>query len=100
MDASFVAWLDAVGSTAFAWSLAAFVVVNGAAAALFFLKRDRTLVNKWTGRVLAIDLLLLGSGVGVPVVASLTRVAVSALTSQAAGASIVGVRSVEMDAAN
>lgn len=98
MDASFAAWLDRVGSAAFAWSLGLFVVINGAAAALFFLRRDRAVVNKWTGRVLAVDLLLLGTGVGVPVVASLTRVAVTAVTSQVAGSSIVGVRSAEMDA--
>jgi hypothetical protein len=98
MDSSFVAWLDAVGTTAFAWSLGAFVAINGVAAALFVLKRDRAVVNKWTGRVLAVDLLLVGTGIGVPVVASLTSAAVSALTTQVAGASIAGVRSVEMDA--
>jgi hypothetical protein len=80
MDAAIVSWLDRIGSMAFAWSLALFVAVNGAAAVVFLIGRDRATVNTWTGRLLAVDLLLVGTGVGIPVTATLARVTVSAVS--------------------
>ena len=74
---------DTLGSfagTAFRLSALAFLLVNGAAAAAFILTRDRHLVNRWTSRLVAIDILLLGAGVGVPVVANAMRLVVSAVS--------------------
>jgi hypothetical protein len=48
-------------------------------AAAVYKNRDREFVNKWTGRVLAVDLLLIGSGVGVPVLAATARFTISAV---------------------
>jgi len=95
MDATLVNWLDRVGSTAFAWSLILFLLVNGVAAIGFLLRRDRGLVNRWTGRVLAIDLLLLGAGVGVPLIASLTKVTVSAVSASFTSAGIGVAKSLD-----
>lgn len=94
MDSTIVEWLSALGSRAFAWSLGIFLVVNGAAAVAFLLSRDRTLVNRWTGRVLAVDLLLLGTGVGVPLMTTMARLTVSAV-SASFGQSGMGSASME-----
>jgi hypothetical protein len=96
MDATLVSWLDSVGRTAFTWSLGLFLAVNAAAAIGFVLRRDRALVNRWTSRILAIDLLLLGAGVGVPLVTTMTRMTVSALATTVKGAEIGGVGATEM----
>ena len=74
---------DTLGSfagTAFQLSTIAFLLINGAAAATFILTRDRHLVNRWTSRLVAIDILLLGAGVGVPAVANAMRLVVSAVS--------------------
>lgn len=85
MDAAIQNWLSNVGMQAFAWSLVAFLVINGTAAAAFFLQHDRSWVNRWTGRILAADLLLLGTGIGVPLVTGLTRLTVTAVTASMNG---------------
>jgi outer membrane protein TolC len=41
--------------------------------------RSRAIVNRWTGRVLAVNLLLLGAGLGVPAAAFTLKLAASAL---------------------
>jgi hypothetical protein len=79
METGIVTWLEAVGTTAFRWSALAFVLVNGVAIAAIVLTRDRALVNRWTGRLLAVNIGLAGTGLGIPLVTNLTRVAVSAL---------------------
>lgn len=73
-------WLGSLGSHAFAWSAAAFVLLNGAAIAAVVVTRDRSLVNRWTGRLLAANVVLAGTGLGVPLVTSVAQLAVSALT--------------------
>ncbi|MBL0170600.1 MAG: hypothetical protein IPP90_07690 [Gemmatimonadaceae bacterium] len=94
MESTIVNWLTGIGNTAFAWSLGIFLVVNGVAALAFILRRDRALVNRWTGRVLALDLLLLGTGVGVPLMTTMARMTVS-VVSASFGASGIGVASVD-----
>ncbi|MBL8981649.1 MAG: hypothetical protein JNL26_05665 [Gemmatimonadetes bacterium] len=79
MESTLLAWLGGIGATAFRWSLTAFVVINGVAIATLILTRDRALVNRWTGRVLAANLVLAGTGLGIPLVTSLTRLAVAAV---------------------
>jgi len=85
VDPTIVEWLGTLSSTVFAWSLGAFLVINGAAAVVFMFRRDRGLVNRWTGRILAADLLLVGTGLGVPVVASMAKLTVAAVSSSFAG---------------
>ncbi|MEQ1692764.1 MAG: hypothetical protein ABMA00_15850 [Gemmatimonas sp.] len=98
MDSTIVDWLNSVGAQAFKWSLGIFLVVNGAAAIAFFLSRDRAIVNRWTGRVLAIDLLLLGTGAGVPLMTSMASMTVSVI-SASFGQAAVGTTSLESSAA-
>jgi hypothetical protein len=80
METSVLDWLASVGSTAFRWSVVGFILVNGAAAAAVVLTKDRTLVNRWTGRVLAANLVLAGTGIGIPLVAAASRFAISVVT--------------------
>ena len=98
MDSTIVDWLNSVGTLAFKWSLGIFLVVNGAAAIAFFVSRDRALVNRWTGRVLALDLLLLGTGAGVPLMTTMASLTVS-VVSASFGSAAVGTASVESSSA-
>lgn len=80
MESSVVDWLASVGSSAFLWSAAAFVLLNGAAVAAVVVTRDRSLVNRWTGRLLGANLVLAGTGLGIPLVTSMAQLAISAVT--------------------
>jgi hypothetical protein len=81
MEQAIVTWLAEFGSAAFRWSLIAGVLINGAAIVLVAATRDRALVNRWTGRLVAANLVLLGTGGGLPLLASVGRVAASAFLS-------------------
>ena len=72
-------WLDSIGTRAFSLSATLFVLLNGAAVAVIAVRRDREFVNRWTSRILAANLLLVGTGLGVPLVALMARTAVQAL---------------------
>ncbi|MGH7711552.1 MAG: hypothetical protein ACREOG_09710, partial [Gemmatimonadaceae bacterium] len=76
----FSAWLDGTAARVFALCMTLFVVMNAGAIALVFVKRDRALVNRWTARWLAANLLLLGAGLGVPVAAKVVHLTVDALS--------------------
>ena len=75
-----LSWLDGVGSTAFTLSAIAFVSLNAIALVGVFLTRDRGLVNRWTPHFLAVNLLLLGTGLGVPLAALAARSVITAVT--------------------
>lgn len=75
-------WLAAVGSTALQWSLIAFVAINGLAAIAFARRRDRALVNRWTGPLLAANLMLGGTGVALPLACFGARAVISAVMPQ------------------
>lgn len=75
----FSAWLNDAALTVFTISAALFVVLNAGAVALVALTRDRRLVNRWTARWLAVNVLLIGAGVGVPVAAKVVRLTIDAL---------------------
>jgi hypothetical protein len=77
--AAFSAWLNGAAVTVFAISAMLFTVVNICAIALVFVTRDRALVNRWTARWLAVNLLLIGAGTGVPVVAKVVRLTMDAV---------------------
>lgn len=80
METPILQWLANVGTRAFTVSLWLFVLINGAALAAIVISRDRALVNRWTGRLLATNLVLAGTGLGIPVLTAVARVAVSAVT--------------------
>jgi hypothetical protein len=74
----FSAWLDGTARTVFAICATLFVMLNAGAIALVSAKRDRGIVNRWTARWLAVNLALIGAGLGVPVAAMLTRITIDA----------------------
>jgi hypothetical protein len=80
-------WLDSIGSRAFSLSAVLFVLLNGAAVTVIAVRRDREFVNRWTSRILAANLLLVGTGLGVPLVALMARTAVQALAPAASALS-------------
>jgi hypothetical protein len=80
MPDTIVSWLDGVGATAFTLSAIAFVAVNAIAVAAVVMTRDRGLVNRWTPHFLAANLLLLGTGLGVPLAALAARSVITAVT--------------------
>jgi hypothetical protein len=74
-----VLWLDQVSSEVFWSCAAALVLVDMAAMAVVMQTRSRAIVNRWTSRILAVNLLLLGAGLGVPAAAFTLKLAASAL---------------------
>lgn len=74
-----ILWLDQVRSIVFWGCVTGLVVVDLAAAGAVVVTRSRALVNRWTGPVLAANLVLIGVGVGVPVAAFAARAAATAL---------------------
>lgn len=80
MEMAALDWLARMGSRALSLSLVGFVLVNGVALAAMFVTRDRTLVNRWTGRLLAANLVLVGTGLGVPLLTSMARLAITVIT--------------------
>jgi hypothetical protein len=80
METTVLDWLARVGSSAFTYSAALFVLINGAAVIAVVVTRDRTLVNRWTGRLLAANLMLVGTGLGVPLLTAVTRLGILAVS--------------------
>ena len=79
MEAAILAWLQDLAIRAFGLSLFLLLTIDGAFALVIFATRDRAIVNRWTSRVLAANLLLAGTGIGVPVLALGSRLAVRAV---------------------
>ena len=79
MQSTMVSWLDSTGSLAFTVSAWAFIALNGFALAVFAWKRDRALVNRYTTAFLAVNLVLLGTGLGVPLLTFTARTALLAV---------------------
>ena len=80
MPGTILSWLDGVGSTAFTLSAIAFVAINAIAIGAVFLTRDRGIVNRFTPYFLGANLLLLGTGLGVPLAALAARSVIAAVT--------------------
>ena len=76
MEAAILAWLQELAIRAFGISLFLLLAIDAAFALVLLATRDRVIVNRWTSRVLAVNLVLAGTGVGVPVLAMTSRVAV------------------------
>src|SRR5688572_17881939 len=79
MEAAISAWLYDLAIRAFGLSLVLVLVVDLGYALVLFATRDRWIVNRWTSRVLAVNLVLAGTGIGVPMLALGSRLAVRAL---------------------
>lgn len=79
MEAAILAWLHDVAIRAFGLSLFALLAIDGAFAVILLVTRDRGIVNRWTSRVLAANLVLAGTGIGVPVLAYSTRAVIQIL---------------------
>lgn len=95
MDATLVSWLDQVSRTTVFATVTLFVVVNTIAIVGFLASRDRDLVNRWTGRILAIDLALVGAGVGVPLVTTMTRFTVTTVAASFRGVGFGGTSTLD-----
>jgi len=76
MDVTVLHWLQSIGWSAFTWALAGVLLVNGVALSAFLWKRERSLVNAWTGPVVAANIVLIAIGIGVPMVTSVARLAI------------------------
>jgi hypothetical protein len=74
-----VSFLSALSSKVFWFAAICFVLLNGAALAAFFLTRSRRLVDEWTPKLLTADALLLGAGLGVPLVSGLAKMGIQAI---------------------
>ena len=84
MDSQIIAWLSAVSGTILRVCGTLFILVNGLAIGAFMLKRDRSMVQRWTSPWLAANLLLIGAGAGVPLVAGIVKSAVAAISGDSA----------------
>jgi hypothetical protein len=76
MEAAILAWLQELAIRAFGISLFLLLAIDGVFAVVLFATRDRGIVHRWTSRVLAANLVLAGTGVGVPMLALGSRLAV------------------------
>lgn len=94
---SSVLWLNQVSAQVF-WTCALLLVSIDAIAALVVLRtRSRALVNQWTSRVLAANLLLLGAGLGVPVAAQAAKLAANALAPILSAPAATASKSAQLD---
>ena len=78
-------FLENIGATVFRITLLLFLVINGAAIVVFLVTRSRRLVNAWTSRLVTLDAILLGAGLGTPLIAGLMKLGVRALGGVFAG---------------
>ena len=76
---SVIHFLNSLSSTVFRLAAIAFILVNGAAITIFALTRSRRLVNAWTSKIVTIDAVLLGAGLGVPLLAAGARLGLRVL---------------------
>jgi hypothetical protein len=78
-------FLDSLGGTVFRLAAIAFVLVNGTAIVVFAMSRSRRLVDDWTRRIVTIDAVLLGTGLGVPLLAAGAKLGIKALAGMTGG---------------
>lgn len=82
---SVAGFLTNLSSFLFRTALIAFLIINGAALAALLVTRSRRLVDTWTQRIVAVDAVLLGAGLGVPLLAGLVKLGIRALGGTATG---------------
>lgn len=88
MELTVLSVLDSIKSLAMTLSLYGFIAINGVALAAVLATRSRAVVQRWTSPWLATNILLLGTGVGVPLVAGVCKSVVSVV-----GAAVVAQQS-------
>jgi len=79
MDVDIMQWLSVLSSTIIRLSVVLFVLVNAVALGVFAVKRDRALVQRWTSPWLATNFLLVGAGLGTPLLVGITKFAITAM---------------------
>lgn len=95
---SAVLWLDQLSSQVF-WTCAmALLAIDLVAVAAVMQTRSRALVNRWTGPVLAANLLLLGAGLGVPVAAFAAKAVANAVAPSIAASAAATPKDVQPEA--
>ena len=82
---SVAGFLTDLSSFLFRTALVAFLLINGVTLVAFVVTRSRRLVDAWTPRLVAIDAVLLGAGLGVPLLAGLVKLGIRALGGAASG---------------
>ena len=87
MEATLVGFLNGLSSKVFWFAAVVFVLMNGAAIVAFGLTKSRRLVNEWTGKLVAPDAVLIGAGLGVPLLTGLAKIGVHALAAMFGGGS-------------
>jgi hypothetical protein len=79
MEPAIVGFLNALSSKVFWLAAVGFTLVNAAAIAAFALTRSRRLVDEWTSRLVTANAVLVGAGLGVPLLSGLAKLGVHAL---------------------
>ncbi|MDX2120446.1 MAG: hypothetical protein SF070_05175 [Gemmatimonadota bacterium] len=79
MKSDLIAWLAYAGSWAWHSALTLFIVVNAGAGVAVLVNRSQSMVDRWTPRWLAANLVLLGFGLGTPLVTWALRLGLSLL---------------------
>ncbi len=79
MEAGIVEFLNALSSKVFGLAAVGFALVNGAAVAAFALTRSRRLVDEWTPKLVTANAVLVGAGLGVPLLSGLAKLGVHAI---------------------
>lgn len=72
--------IGGLGSSLFRWSSVAFLLINGTAVIAVLATRNSSLVNRWTSRLLAANLLLAATGLGVPAAAAAMKLVIKAVS--------------------
>jgi uncharacterized iron-regulated membrane protein len=83
LEQTLSALLARIGWAAFLIALGGLLLVNGTAIALWIWRKDRDLVQRWVAPWLAMNVLLVLIGVGVPAVTSAARLVVLTATDMA-----------------
>lgn len=81
MESSLVTLLESIKGLAVTVAVVGFIAVNALAIGGVLLTRSRAVVQRWTSPWLAANLLLVGTGIGVPVAASLCKSVVQVVAS-------------------
>jgi len=85
MEAGIVGFLNTLSSFVFRVALVSFLLVNGAAIVAFALTRSRRVIDTWTPRIVSLDAILLGAGLGIPLLAGAARLGVKVLAGMGGG---------------
>jgi hypothetical protein len=86
LEAQVLEWLSGLSSTVVRLSIGIFLALNATMATILVVRRDRALVQKYGSPWLAANLVLIGAGVGTPLLVGLTKFAVNMMSGVASAA--------------